>query len=516
VAKWAAFAVLCLVSLVPLGIEVAAYLAERQVNTILAELKAEGKPVTPAELVPPPVPDAENAALVYEEAQRKLQWNKGEEVALSWAAANWAAVVPLGRGMSAEQLERMTSGLGYEYKPSLSSPSESRFVPVEELPEAQRQPGEPTDSQVLAAAKKGLERNREALALIRKAAGMKKCRLAIDWSKGIAADLRQTAQFNHMARLLWLEAMVLYEEGRTDDALQAASDMLDVSNSLRDTPSLTALLVRMHIVNLALLPVQGILYDSTPSPGACRALTEKLAEVDLRGSAVKALEGERAIQLDMLQGIREGRPGFSAPPVQGRAHLGSGESPAGLLSACAVMSWLWPTWSSTDDTLFLLRGMGLEIHEAGLPFFEKDSGLSPELRRVQAQLGSGPSLFHPRPFSLIIVHIYDRIAERRAFGEANVGLARVALLLKAYRGEQGHYPESLDELARYEGKEVPLDPCSGQPFHYRRNGSGFILYSVGADGVDDGGKVSVLAGQEGPIPPLSSQKGADIMWVCKE
>lgn len=41
------------------------------------------------------------------------------------------------------------------------------------------------------------------------------------------------------------------------------------------------------------------------------------------------------------------------------------------------------------------------------------------------------------------------------------------------------------------GKEgftaLPLDPCSGQPFVYRREGGGFLLYSVGTDGADPGG-----------------------------
>lgn len=51
---------------------------------------------------------------------------------------------------------------------------------------------------------------------------------------------------------------------------------------------------------------------------------------------------------------------------------------------------------------------------------------------------------------------------------------------------------------------------------HRQYHKGFILYSVGADGKDDGGKVAVRPGQEVPIPPLSSREtGSDIVWVCR-
>ena len=36
--------------------------------------------------------------------------------------------------------------------------------------------------------------------------------------------------------------------------------------------------------------------------------------------------------------------------------------------------------------------------------------------------------------------------------------------------------------------EVPQDPFSGKPLLYRRNAKGYVLYSVGLDGRDDGGQ----------------------------
>lgn len=67
-------------------------------------------------------------------------------------------------------------------------------------------------------------------------------------------------------------------------------------------------------------------------------------------------------------------------------------------------------------------------------------------------------------------------------------LARVALALRLYNWETGRYPEILNVLVPSILKKVPVDPFSDKPLHYARSGKGFILYSVGPDMKDDGGK----------------------------
>jgi hypothetical protein len=306
--------------------------------------------------------------------------------------------------------------------------------------------------------------------------------------------------------------MALCEEGKADEALQATAQMVDLSNSLKGTPNLISLLVRVSIDSMALGAVERTIYDSTPSASACRALTEKLAQMDLKSAFARAPGDDQVVRLDLLRATAKGPRAFSdwliirgspAPP------------PSALEEQLAQPTFGLLRWWLAGEMLFSVKATELYEQQLRLPFFEHDAGLSPELRHIQRQLESR-SLWRPHMFAYIDASMWDMMYGKRASTEAQVGLARIALLLKVYRWERGHYPESLEELERFAGKPLPLDPCSGQAFHYRRNGSGFILYSVGTDGVDDSGKVSVRAGQEGPIPPLSSQKGADIVWVCKE
>jgi hypothetical protein len=74
--------------------------------------------------------------------------------------------------------------------------------------------------------------------------------------------------------------------------------------------------------------------------------------------------------------------------------------------------------------------------------------------------------------------------------QAQVDLARVACALERFRLAHSEYPESLDTLAPQFIEKVPHDIINGQPLHYRRTDDGkFVLYSVGWDEKDDGGKI---------------------------
>ena len=61
---------------------------------------------------------------------------------------------------------------------------------------------------------------------------------------------------------------------------------------------------------------------------------------------------------------------------------------------------------------------------------------------------------------------------------------RLVANLKAYRQQHGSYPDSLDVFG---DSEMTRDPFTGDRFVYRVDGDDFTLYSLGGNGVDDGG-----------------------------
>jgi hypothetical protein len=79
-----------------------------------------------------------------------------------------------------------------------------------------------------------------------------------------------------------------------------------------------------------------------------------------------------------------------------------------------------------------------------------------------------------------------------------------------YVADKGAYPVRLDALVA-EGylNELPADPYTGRPFHYRRTEDGFLLYGVGKDLKDDKGQQAV--GQNGK-PRMFADSGDWVFW----
>lgn len=72
-------------------------------------------------------------------------------------------------------------------------------------------------------------------------------------------------------------------------------------------------------------------------------------------------------------------------------------------------------------------------------------------------------------------------------GQTAVEAAACTIALHNYRAEHGKYPDSLQELVPTEMQRLPIDFGNGRPLTYARTDLGYVLYSVGGDGIDDSG-----------------------------
>jgi hypothetical protein len=76
---------------------------------------------------------------------------------------------------------------------------------------------------------------------------------------------------------------------------------------------------------------------------------------------------------------------------------------------------------------------------------------------------------------------YDR-------GEQAERNLRLAFVLAAYHADHNRYPESLDDLTPEYIAAVPGDLFSGKALIYKPADKGYLFYSVGPNGKDDGGR----------------------------
>jgi hypothetical protein len=72
--------------------------------------------------------------------------------------------------------------------------------------------------------------------------------------------------------------------------------------------------------------------------------------------------------------------------------------------------------------------------------------------------------------------------------------AIVGLALEAYRRQHAHYPASLQEMVPDLLPAVPSDRITGDPVKYRLVNGKPIVYSVGVDRKDDGGREPIVKG----------------------
>ncbi len=82
---------------------------------------------------------------------------------------------------------------------------------------------------------------------------------------------------------------------------------------------------------------------------------------------------------------------------------------------------------------------------------------------------------------------------------AHLRLLTAELAVRCYQSEKGNLPTNLEQLVPRYLQRIPLDPFSNRPLIYRPHGTPWLLYSVGEDGVDDGGK-PVTRSASGTVP----------------
>jgi hypothetical protein len=94
-----------------------------------------------------------------------------------------------------------------------------------------------------------------------------------------------------------------------------------------------------------------------------------------------------------------------------------------------------------------------------------------------------------------------QVAQRR---DVHMALLMADLAIRCYQEKHGRWPESLNDLSPEFVQALPGDPYSGRPLVYRIEGDEPVLYSVGFDGVDNGGVF-------GPrVEPNLAPKGRDL------
>ena len=288
------------------------------------------------------------------------------------------------------------------------------------------------------------------------------------------------------ARLLRADAIIKAMEGNKSEAFEDIIAGMRLGEALAQEPVLISQFVRISINAIVSSGVQASLEGGDLSPEQTRRLMTHIARARDRRAFADSLAGELHMGLQIFSGLRAGDPA-KRDAFDSAFYLGPGAlDTIGELIRNLYKSPFGRPWLNMDAATYAdLSGRACSAAEQ--PYYK----VAPELNRIETESGNLP---RTRFFSRILILGLMRACETQARHEAVLDLMQIGLLVEQHHARAGSYPESLDAIAPEFDGSLPVDPFTGKAYQYQPSDDGFLLYSVGSNLADDGGRHNLASG----------------------
>ena len=353
-------------------------------------------------------------------------------------------------------------------------------------------PGTPLPSPVKSALADFVQRNREALQFFAQGEQYEQSRYPIELTKG--SDTLLPHLFG-IKRGMQLSEMAAILDAENNDEKQAADDVLitlALARSLKAEPPLISQLVRVAGVSLAVDALNQVVNRTTLSPESLSGLSkafQSMEDYDARGEGFgRSMICERVTHLDLL-----GNPDKVAKFLRDLGTMEATEIPGEQLHR--MVEHLKQPGSLKAEYDYLETSFQQILSARKDPFPERLKTADLIQQRATEATNQG-LLFCGWGLPGIAA-----VVRREASCLANLRLALTAVALEQFRAAHNNrYPAGLSELTPDYLAATLMDPFDGQPLRFRKQGAGYMLYSIGSDLKDDGGK------------PMNG-KGGDIVFT---
>lgn len=360
----------------------------------------------------------------------------------------------------------------------------------------------------------------------------------LDYSKGFNIPLSHLGPLKTSAQWLRAASLSALYETNLAASLEHLLALIVLPQVLTNERLMISQLVQIAMVQIAMAAVWEALQVEGWSEEQLTELQQAVSAIDVVAPMTRALEMERAMGAQMIEqaaddpvrffnssGLLNVTVNITPPNLPETVD----ESVAPLLSLIENLAPLFnryiysPVWRfawKDQDKLHLLQywqhALAAAREQLRQPAWaqkmEKGSG---EPDKTTGQPGSPEagsiSLYDRYRFLLSsqLEGMAERTLRRAVYAEASRDLALTDLAVRRFQLAQGRAPENLDQLVPKYLPRVPTDPFDGRPLRYRMTADGtFTIYSVGHDGVDDGGNPAP------ELPGTSPQflTGRDLVW----
>jgi hypothetical protein len=293
-------------------------------------------------------------------------------------------------------------------------------------------------------------------------------RFPVDFTPGIAALLPETQRIREGSRALALAFHVHRHKGEIPEAVDTILAEIALAGALEREPTLVSQFVRIAVTNQGIYQAQQLMNEAVVPEADLRRLQARLRTIDSKGSLKQALIGERTISysacLDPQQmGEMMGTKGIAGELVQ--------RQPKRVLDAAKMLEMNLQISEGADESIYQARQNSLAADD--------------ELRKLA---GSMLGKFYYM-YTVLLTPAYSSGVNAFARSSAEAESADAAIAAELYRRKNGKLPAKLDELVPEFLPAVPTDPFTNLPLVIKIDAQSCKVYSVGADGKDNGGNL---------------------------
>ncbi len=316
----------------------------------------------------------------------------------------------------------------------------------------------------------------------------------LDYQQGYNIRLAHLAKLKRAAQ--WLNASALYNlhERKTSDACADVHAMLAIVKGQTDEPQQISQLVRSAIASQSAQMTWEILQDPNVSESDLASLQQDWESVEFIGAAKRTFLAERVINLNSMEHF-----------LLNSFDLWRGVSgnDKEISWQLCKFQWQW-FWAYADEKRMLqtyqVLADAVRMAETNCSYQSAQKFARTNLNRLGFEMQlplEGTYRMDIDQFGvrwLLSEDAFDsfQLLRRVMVFETTKNMTIVAIALKRYELQHNVFPPTLESLTPAILKTIPLDYMNGQALHYRTNPDGtFLLYSVGENGVDDGGKTAI-------------------------
>jgi len=325
-------------------------------------------------------------------------------------------------------------------------------------------PGEPLSTEMREVLNRLIDDHREALDYLYDKPLAPDCRYRLDWIEGFESGFTGLSKARQCASLLSLAAVKAFDLGDAERAIEFLVRAQTIGRSIGEVPLLWVRRSSGRCRNRVLKVLEWGLSHHSLTDAQLAQLAEAFGQDDCQEGLVRALAGMRCLVLPHLEHPKE---------------TGDNDSPS-----AALLDFYRAFGLAARETLIYAETIEAGIQVAQLPLSQWQSATKAIDDRVRSQVGWCLQLNYVRDEGVDILFDFVRSLASRA----RLDTARTALAVERYRLVRGRLPETLAGLVPEYLESVPLDPFDGAALRYQPLIKGFVVYSVGRNGWDDGGR----------------------------